>query len=957
MTQPVRIPADVEREDTVLASLTARQLLILTLAGLVLYAVWGLLRTLVPLPLFALLALPFGGAAAAVALGRRDGVSLDRLALAAARQRLKPQVRLYAPEGIAEPPAWLARRVRNGAKGRIVPSAATEMTPVHEVSEAGVIDLGTDGLAMVAVCGTVNFALRTPAEQEALVGAFGRYLHSLTAPVQILVRAERLDLSGQLAELRANAAALPHPALQSAAHEHADHVEQLGHDSNLLQRRVLMVLREPVRAPASLGSAANGHTPRRRRPVAESGATHRAAEARLLRRLNEAQELMGPAGIAVTALEAERAGTVLATACRPDSLPPSSPAREVVTTATSDFDTRVGQQPYGAQTFAPDAITVAPRHVEVGAEHIATFAVTGYPHEVHPGWLEPLLTHPGRVDVALHIEPVDPVTAASRLKRQLARLESGQRYAQDKGHLQDPYAEAAAEDAYELSARVARGEGKLYRLGLYLAVHASTTEELAEETAALRALAASLLLDAQPVSYRSLQGWTSTLPLGLDAVRMRRTFDTAALAAAFPFTSPDLPPSDPASLAPAGGVLYGYNAGSQGLVHWDRFAQDNHNAVLLGRSGAGKSYLVKLELLRSLYRGVEAHVIDPEDEYARLAHSVGGTYVHLGAEGVRLNPLDLPLHTRPDGRRSAPKDALVRRSLFLHTLLGVLLDQQLDPAARAALDRATVTTYREAGITADPRSWTRPAPLLADLATTLHRGEDAAAVELASRLHPFTHGAFRGLFDGATTSQPEGHLVVFSLRDLPPELKPVGTLLALDAIWRQVSNPALRRPRLVTVDEAWLLMREAAGADFLFRMAKASRKHWAGLTVATQDTADLLGSELGKAVVANSATQVLLRQAPQAIDEITRTFYLSEGERQFLLTAERGQGLLAAGQQRVAFETVASPTEHYLVTTDPAELAAYGADQATAGEELRADGQGFAELTADSEGHITLDPE
>ncbi|MER5302814.1 DUF87 domain-containing protein [Streptomyces lasiicapitis] len=617
----------------------------------------------------------------------------------------------------------------------------------------------------------------------------------------------------------------------------------------------------------------------------------------------------------------------------------------------------------GQAAFVPDALAVAPRHLELGAHWVAPFAVTGYPREVHPGWLQPLLTYPGRLDVSLHIDPIDPVTAAGRLKRQLARLESGRRYTQDRGRLLDPYVEAATEDAYDLSARVARGEGKLYRVGLYLTVHADRREDLTDEVAAVRSLAASLLLDVRPTTYRSLQGWLTCLPLGLDAVKMRRTFDTGALAAAFPFTSSDLPPADPASVSAPGGVLYGYNVGSPGLVHWDRFTQDNHNSVVLGRSGAGKSYLVKLESLRSLYRGVEVHVIDPEDEYAQLAAAVGGTYVHLGGQRVRLNPFDLPLHTRPDGRRSAPKDALVRRCLFLHTVVGVLLGKPLASAQRAALDRALLATYQRAGITADPGTWTRPAPLLRDLADVLAQTRDTAAAELAAGLHPYVQGAFCGLFDAATTHRPEGHLVVFSLRDVPDELKPIGTLLTLDAVWRHVSNPALRRPRLVVVDEAWLLMREPAGADFLFRMAKASRKHWAGLTVATQDTPDLLGTDLGKAVVANAATQILLRQAPQSIDEVTRAFSLSDGERQFLLTADRGQGLLSAGTQRVAFHSVASPAEHRLVTSDPAELAAYAADEAEPVETnsspvslIDPDHKALPERAVDAHGHVCLDP-
>jgi type IV secretory pathway VirB4 component len=580
-------------------------------------------------------------------------------------------------------------------------------------------------------------------------------------------------------------------------------------------------------------------------------------------------------------------------------------------------------EPAGAAAaFTPDALSVGARHVEVGGQHVASFAVVGYPREVHAGWLAPLLTWPGRLDVALHVEPVDPVTAAARLRKQLARLESGRRRDDDRGRLADPHVEAATEDAYDLSARVARGEGKLFRVGLYLTVHAPTAGALAEDVAAVRALAASLLLDAKPATYRSLQGWVTCLPFGLDLLAMRRTFDTAALAAAFPFTSPDLPAPDPTSVAAPAGVLYGFNVGSSGLVHWDRFGCDNHNAVVLGRSGAGKSYLVKLEALRSLYRGIDVAVVDPEDEYARLAAAVGGALVRLGASGVRLNPFDLPIATRPDGRRTAPADALIRRCLFAHTMLAVLLGE-LTAADRAILDRAVTATYHAAGITGDPRTWTRPAPLLADLAATLHGLGEPAAADLAARLHPYVGGAFAGLFAGPTSTRPEGHLIVFSLRELPDELKPAGTLLVLDAVWRQIANPAIRRPRLVVVDEAWLLMRQPAGADFLFRMAKSSRKHWAGLTVATQDTADVLATDLGKVVVANSATQILLRQAPQAIDEITRAFDLSDGERQFLLAADKGQGLLSTGTQRVAFHTIASPAEHFLVTTNPAELAEY----------------------------------
>jgi type IV secretory pathway VirB4 component len=551
----------------------------------------------------------------------------------------------------------------------------------------------------------------------------------------------------------------------------------------------------------------------------------------------------------------------------------------------------------------PDAVEVGPRSVQAGATLCRTVAVVGYPREVGPAWLEPLLAYSGDADIALHIDPVPQVVAAERLRRQLARLESSRRLSADRGRLEDFEVDAAAEDARDLAQQVARGDGRLFRVGLYVTTRAETQDELEAGAARLRSLLGSLLLDAQPATFRSLQGWITTLPLGIDLLRMRRTFDTRALAASFPFAS--------AELASTSGVLYGRNLRSQGLVLWDRFAQDNYNSVILARSGAGKSYLTKLELLRWLYTGVEAAVIDPQDEYGRLADAVGGTRIALGSTGVRLNPFDLG--TEPD--------ALTRRALSIHTLVALLLAEQLDPAATTALDRAIIAAYAARGITTDPRTHRRPAPLLADLAAALQTDDDGAARTLAARLAPYVSGTHKGLFDGPTTTRPEGHLVVFALRDLPDELTAAGMLLALDAIWRQVTDPARRGRRLVVVDEAWQLMRSDAGAKFLYRLAKAGRKHWCGLTTVTQDIDDLLATDLGKAVIANAATQILLGQAPQAIGALSEAFNLSEGERAFLLAARRGEGILAAGQQRVAFHAEASPLEARLATTDPAELA------------------------------------
>lgn len=579
----------------------------------------------------------------------------------------------------------------------------------------------------------------------------------------------------------------------------------------------------------------------------------------------------------------------------------------------------------GPSTLGGPAIRVGSRHLEVEGGVCQTLIVTGYPREVSAGWAEPLLTYPGQLDISFHLEPVPAPIAAARLRKRRTRLESAHRTSTAQGRVEDPHQVTAAMDAAEIADRIATGQGRLFRVAVYITVHAPTLDVLEADLQHVHALCASLLTDVVPATFRPLQGWISTLPLSTDALGMGRSMDTDAAATLLPFTSPEL-------VADLGEttVVYGTNTHSSGLVAWDRFCGglDNHNSVILARSGAGKSYLAKLEVLRSLLVGVEVSVIDPEGEYLRLAEAVGGTVLRLGTEEERLNPFTLPTAEADD-------QGFTNRALFLHTLIGSMVGE-LSATEKAVLDRAIITAYAEAGITRDPTTWDRPAPVLADLAAAL---EDAAvetdtgdelsgaARQLADRLEPFVYGSHARLFDGPSTGWVGGHLSVVSLKELPDEVRTVGVLIALDAIWHQVTAASKTRPRMVVVDEAWLLLQDPAAARYLARLAKAGRKHWAGLTLITQDVGDVLDSELGRVVIANAATQVLLKQAPQNLDRVAETFHLSTGETHLVSTAPRGCALLVAGHQRVGFHPLASPTEHQLITSDPAELAAMQAQE------------------------------
>ncbi|MEX2551531.1 MAG: ATP-binding protein [Actinomycetota bacterium] len=561
--------------------------------------------------------------------------------------------------------------------------------------------------------------------------------------------------------------------------------------------------------------------------------------------------------------------------------------------------------PLGA-LLGPDALEVSPRRIKTGGGWCETLAVSGYPREVAPGWLTPLLSYPGPIDVALHVEPVANDLAADRLKRQRARFESTLRVGAGKGRIANPEIEAAAADAKQMMSDLATGEGRLFRVGLYITVRAFSERALEREIGKVRTLCASLLMDTHPVIFRAAQGWATTLPLGTDLIRLRRTFDTAALANCFPFASSEIDNS--------GGILYGKNAATGGAVFVDRFKLENYNQVVLAHSGKGKSYFAKLQILRSLCHGVEVLVVDPENEYKRLSRAVGGTLVRLGADADRLNPLDLA----DEGQ----SDAIIRQALFVHGLIEALVGS-LPPIDRSSLDRAILGAYEQAGVTSDPRSHGRPAPLLGDVASILRTD---GATELARRLEPFITGSHRGLFDQPTTVKAEGHLTVFSLRDVPQELKGAATMMALEKIWSRVCRGELKR-RIVVVDEAWLLLQSEAGGRFLERLARSARKYWCGLTTITQDVRDAVSTALGRTVVTNAAMQVLFGQHPQGLEALAGAFSLSQGERSYLASCPPGHGLLCVGSERATLKVISSEYEHELVTTDPAELAGQGVDQ------------------------------
>jgi len=565
-----------------------------------------------------------------------------------------------------------------------------------------------------------------------------------------------------------------------------------------------------------------------------------------------------------------------------------------------------------ADLVAPAAVEIERDHLVVeGRETVRAYYVSSLPRHVNAGWLLPVVDMEEPVDLALHIDPLPTGPIVRQLTRRLAELQSSRMLDMKAGRVEEAFRAIAYEDVERLRESLARGDERAYSLRIYLLLRGRDRREVEMRQRRLAASLESMLAVLRPALYEQWQGLLSCAPLGLDYLGRRRNVDTTTLAYAFPFAS--------SHLGTGRGIFYGINLQGNSLVVLDPFGREmpNANMVVFAKSGAGKSYLMKVEALRALLAGIEYYVVDPEHEYRRLCEAVGGEFITLsGARAAHINPFDLPERPLEEG-----EDILAERVGALQGLISLMVTapgETLSSREQGALDMAIRETYRRAGITRDIHTHRRPAPLLADLYQVLR--EQGNPYGLADRLARYVEGAFSHLFREPTSVDLRRPLVAFGVRDLEEELRPVVFYLIADHVWREVRRRP--RPRIFLVDEAWTLARHREGARFLSSLARRARKHYLGLRVVSQDVADMLMAEEGRAVLQNVAVTFLMRQDPAVIDLVAETFKLSPQERQFLLSCEKGEGLMMALGSRAAVRVVASSREHELCTTDPRELTA-----------------------------------
>jgi len=490
-----------------------------------------------------------------------------------------------------------------------------------------------------------------------------------------------------------------------------------------------------------------------------------------------------------------------------------------------------------------------------------------------------------------------------QLKTQVGKLESTMMIEQEKGKPRDPEMETALGDVESLRDVLQRGEVRLFQLGLYFTLYANSPEELRTVTDQIESTLGGLLIYTKETIFQMEQGFKATLPLMTDNINVLRNLDTASLSSTFPFTSTELTQDD--------GILYGINRHNNSLIIFDRFKLENANTIVFAKSGSGKSYFVKLEALRYLMLGTDVIVIDPENEYKALCEAVGGSYLEISLNSdKRINPFDLPVNPNDSG-----EDVLRSNVASLHGLIN-LMAGGLSPDEDSLTDKALYETYSIKDITVDPESQKNEPPMMQDFYNVLSNMQGTES--LRARLSKFTEGTFANLYNQRTNFELKPGFVVFSVRDLEEQLRPIAIYTVLNYIWTKVRMEMKRR--LMIVDEAWWMLQYEDSAKFLHGLAKRARKYYLGLTIISQDVEDFLGSRFGKAIVANSSMQILMKQSTTSIEVVSQTFNLTEGEKYILLESDVGEGLFFAGLNHVAFKAVASFTEDQIITTDPRQL-------------------------------------
>jgi type IV secretory pathway VirB4 component len=581
--------------------------------------------------------------------------------------------------------------------------------------------------------------------------------------------------------------------------------------------------------------------------------------------------------------------------------------------------------------IAPHALKINSRELDLGERIARTFFVISYPRFLTTGWFAPIINMDKVLDISIFVHPMDTNEMLRKFQKKVAEVQSQIAQREQKGMVRDPMLDTAYSDLEQLRDNLQQAQERIFEVGLYLTIYGNTREEIDKVESEVRSILESRLVYIRPALFQQEQGFRSVLPLGNDELNVHTKLNSAPLSSIFPFISFDLT-SDR-------GILYGINRHNSSLILFDRFSLENYNSVTFAKSGAGKSYTTKLEILRSLMFDTEVIVIDPEREYEYLAETVGGRYFNISLSSEHhINPFDLPVPREDEN----PGDILRNNIITLVGLFRIMLGG-LTPEEDAIIDKAITETYALKDITADANFAQVEPPLLSDFELVLSGMEGSES--LVQRLSKYTKGTWSGFMNRPTNVDMNKKLVVFSVRDMEDDLKPVAMYIITHHIWNAVRKEL--KKRLLVIDEAWWMMRSEDTASFLFSIAKRGRKYYLGISTITQDVSDFLNSPYGVPMITNSSIQLLLRQSPTSVDLVQQTFKLSDEEKYLLLESDVGEGIFFAGLKHVALKVIASYTEDQIITSDPSQILAIK----KAKQELATINEGGPEAAAALAGH------
>ncbi len=775
-----------------------------------------------------------------------------------------------------------------------VPSTQ-QLVEIKKIKD-GVVVLKSGALRRVVLVDGLNFNLKSEEEQNLIISGYQNLLNSLDFSLQIIVHTRKLNIDGYIDSLQERMKNEEDEAASQEIGAYIDFIESLIEGNEVMVKSFFVVVPYETFSVSLPSSKSKSKKKGQENDAAQEESagidTPQREQERLEERVDRVVSGLRQIGLRAVALEDNELRELYYNFYNPTTV---EKGNEEVTQREEKKTNRE------ENIIASQSIEIAPLHIRADGKFSKTLFILDYPRFIATGWFSEVINFPALIDISIFIHPEETNIALKNLRRKSAQFEAQILANQEKGLVRDPAIETAYQDVESLRDSLQQATEKLFKVGVYITLYADSASELNRLESQINAILESRLIDVRSADFEQIKGWQSTMPLGIDALDISTSLNTGPASSSFPFVSLDLTSDN--------GILYGINRNNNTLIIFDRFSLENANMVVFAKSGSGKSYATKLEVIRSLMLGTNYIIIDPENEYESLAETLGGTYIRISLNSENhINPFDIPIVPEDEDPGEVLRSHIVNLTGLLKLMLGKITDEE-----EALLDQALIETYAVRDITPGRDFTKAEPPLLEDLVGVL-RGLKGGE-EMATRLLRFVKGSYSGFTNVPTNVDIQNKLIVFSVRDLEDELRPIAMYIILNFIWNAIR--ADLRKRIMIIDEAWWLMKYPDSASFLFGLAKRARKYYLGLTTITQDVEDFLNSPYGRPIITNSSLQVLLKQAPATIDITGKAFNLTDVEKNYLLEAEVGTGLFIAGLKRAAIQVVASLGEDSLITTKP----------------------------------------